>query len=447
MFSNSLGNAIVFVSMLAANPGAQQASSTLPAASSSGTSSYARTSDFRCGTADLTGSVQALSSGDCPANSTTINPNYDPAGHALYRIPVVVHVITSSSGEGAISDAMIQSQIDILNEDFQALSGSPGQFGTNTGISFHLATHDPAGNPTNGITRTVNDSWFHDTGDYYGPLAWDPENYLNFYTIELSNGLGFALRIPQLASPSLYDGITIHWAAFGRNAPIGPPFNQGRTATHQVGHHLGLRHTFLGSCVGPNAPCYTSGDFLCDTEPEALPTRGCPSSRDSCSTPDPFHNYMDYTDDVCMQEFTPEQANRMRCTLVNWRPDLAESQSCAATVTIRTIGFNVNGLSATRPVLGSTLTLGVVAPGWTSAYLYANARAGWMPFANGMWLLVDNGSPRYFARTLNMPNASMSIRLPSDMSLCGAQACVQALLTGGSPGFAFTNAVDLTLGL
>jgi len=98
----------------------------------------------------------------------------------------------------------------------------------------------------------------------------------------------------------------------------------GRTATHEVGHYLGLYHTFCGGC-GSSTACYSTGDLICDTNREQNPTYGCPSSKTSCSSPDPIHNYMDYTDDPCLWEFTPEQVNRIRCTLVYWRPDLYQT--------------------------------------------------------------------------------------------------------------------------
>jgi hypothetical protein len=118
------------------------------------------------------------------------------------------------------------------------------------------------------------------------------------------------------------DRVVVLWSAFGRNSPL-PPFHQGRTATHEVGHYFGLEHTFNGGCSTATPPgCYTSGDLICDTNSESSPVFGCPSSPSSCSTPDPFHNYMDYSDDTCMEEFTPEQSRRVRCTLEHWRTDL-----------------------------------------------------------------------------------------------------------------------------
>jgi hypothetical protein len=141
--------------------------------------------------------------------------------------------------------------------------------------------------------------------------------------------LGYVPGLPAdgggglIGQPS--DRVVILWDAFGRDAPGGPPYDQGRTATHEVGHYLGLEHTFTPqfSCPSGSPPsCYSDGDLICDTNPELNPIFGCPSSSTTCSTPDPFHNYMDYSTDLCMSEFTLEQSRRVRCTLENWRTGL-----------------------------------------------------------------------------------------------------------------------------
>ncbi len=258
---------------------------------------------------------------DCSFSTTNPRAVYDPSVEK-YRIPVVVHVIERTNGTGAMTDARVQSQIDVLNEDFLALPGSNGAPGTDAQIEFYLATEDPNGNPTTGITRSVNNTWFNDGGAYYNSLAWDTDRYLNIYSNNGGGALGYVPDLPQGGiAGSNSDRVVILYSTFGRNAPFSP-FNLGRTATHEVGHYLGLYHTFNGGCAGGN--CYTRGDRICDTNDEGSPTSGCPSSRSSCGSSAPIHNYMDYSDDRCMNEFTPEQSNRMRCTLLNYRPDLYE---------------------------------------------------------------------------------------------------------------------------
>ena len=261
-------------------------------------------------------------SSDCAYGWT--NPTSDYDATFVYDIPVVVHIIQRTNGTGAITDAKVQSQIDILNEDFLALAGTNGANGTYCAIQFHLATVDPSGNTTNGITRSTNDTWFNDSGSYWNSLAWDTNEYLNIYTNSAAGYLGYVPDLPQGGIVgSNADRVVILWSSFGRNGPIGPPYNQGRTTTHEVGHYFGLWHTFDGGCASVSN-CYNNGDRICDTNAESQPVFGCPGSKTSCSSPDPYHNYMDYSDDLCMEEFTPEQMRRIRCTIEFWRSNLPD---------------------------------------------------------------------------------------------------------------------------
>ena len=286
-------------------------------------SGYYGFEDTRCGThpwIDPAGDADnARGSNDCTYNRTIIQPEYDPSV-AKYRIPVVVHIIQRTNGTGSMPDSRVISQIEILNEDFQALAGSNGAPGSDGQIEFYLATVDPDGNPTTGITRSTNNTWYNDGGGYYNTLAWDTNRYLNIYTNSASGALGYVPDLPQGGiAGSNADRVVVLHSTFGRNAPFAP-FNLGRTATHEVGHYLGLYHTFTGGCSGGSG--YTSGDRIADTNPESSPTFGCPGSRNSCGLPAPFDNYMDYSDDACMNKFTPEQNNRMRCSLLTYRPNL-----------------------------------------------------------------------------------------------------------------------------
>lgn len=284
-------------------------------------SGYYGFEDNRCSTRPIiTPDSDAFRGGsDCTYNRTNIRSEYNPSV-ALYRIPVVVHVIQRTNGTGAMTDARVQSQIDILNEDFQAMSGTNGAPGTDGQIEFYLATEDPNGNSTTGITRSTNNTWFNDGGSYYNSLAWDTNRYLNIYTNSGGGALGYVPALPQGGiSGSNADRVVILESTFGRNAPFNP-FNLGRTVTHEVGHYLGLYHTFDNGCG--SSSCYTTGDRICDTNGESSPTFGCPGSRTSCGGAAPFHNYMDYSDDICMNQFTVEQNNRMRCSLLTYRPNL-----------------------------------------------------------------------------------------------------------------------------
>ncbi len=297
-------------------------------------SDFFKASSGRCATPErevreaLYGAAEGADPSDCNASST--NPTSDYDSTVLYEIQVVVHILMNDScTQGVISDELVNSQIDILNEDFLAIMGTPGGNGTDVQVRFVLASEDPQGQPTTGITRDCNSTWFADGGAYWNTLAWDPNRYANIYTNQASGNLGYVPFLPADAGGSLVGGasdrIVVLWSSFGRNGPFGPPYDQGRTSTHEVGHYMGLEHTFSGGCGPDTAPgCYTSDDLICDTNPEASPVFSpCfVGASSSCSSVDPSDNYMDYSDDLCMEQFTPEQAKRIRCSLEFYRPGL-----------------------------------------------------------------------------------------------------------------------------
>ncbi len=301
------------------------------------TSEFFQERGLRCGTvfdadADIEGAVEdglRGSPSDCSYNNTNPAGEYDPSV-VKYLIPVVVHVIQNAGGTGYVSPAMVASQIEVLNEDYLAMLGTPGAPGTDVQVEFYLATEDPNGNPTTGITYSTNTTWYNDGGSYWNTLAWDPNRYLNIYTNSAGGYLGYVPFLPQQGGVgSSADRVVCYWASFGRNSP-NPPYHMGRTATHEVGHYLGLFHTFQGGCA--TGSCYTGGDRICDTNNEQSPRFGCPSNPQSCGNSDPYRNYLDYTDDTCMNNFTREQANRIRCTMEHYRPNLyqIEISTCVA---------------------------------------------------------------------------------------------------------------------
>ncbi len=324
-------------------------------------------SGARCGTPHLTeAEIAALAPADCSMASTTINPMYNDDRTIV--IQVVWHIIKRTDGVGDLPVARITSQMDVLNEDFQALAGSLGAPGTNTKIKFVMAKFDPNGQPTTGINVVTNNQYFNDPGPGANnpmktALRWDTTRYFNIYTNDGSgNGtLGYA-TFPQQDAGGVRDGVVLNHLYVGRNAPMGGVYNLGRTATHEVGHYLGLFHTFQGGC-GTAAQPYTSGDLIMDTNREQNPNFGCTPSASTCAGAgaNPIENYMDYSDDRCMTKFTPEQTNRMRCAIMNYRTVNTEPRAqFTYTAADTAVTFTNTSMDAetTLPMLKSKWTFG-----------------------------------------------------------------------------------------
>lgn len=393
-------------------------------------SPYFQAAGGRCSTEER--SVRALTWGpldragtpaDCSATST--NPSSDYDSTVLYEIPVVVHILMNNAcTQGVISDALVQSQIDILNEDFLALLGTPGGNGNDVQVRFSLATVDPLGNPTRGITRNCNTTWFNDGGAYWNTLAWDPNRYLNIYTNQASGALGYVPFLPADGGGAFVGGasdrVVVLWSSFGRNAPIGPPYNQGRTATHEVGHYLGLEHTFNGGCASATPPaCYTSGDLICDTNSEASPTFSpCfLGAKSTCGSVDPSDNYMDYSDDLCMEQFTPEQAKRLRCSLEHYRPNLYAIGGYNHTVT--------PGQAATT----NTWAVSGATPGQTTYFVYGTTPGSFnVPGCPGQTVGIGNVQVLSTAVANGSGDATYSLFVPG--GLAGSTFLFQAVELG-----------------
>ena len=261
----------------------------------------------------------------------------ESSNNSIITIPVVVHVVYYNSTEN-ISVAQIQSQIDVLNEDFRRLNSdainTPIPFqaiAADCQIEFCLATTDPNGNPTNGITRTQTNQSSFSTNDNVkftssgGIDAWNTSNYLNMWVCDISGGiLGYA-QFPGGASST--DGVVVDYAYFGNTGTATFPFSLGRTATHEVGHYLNLRHIWGDSNCG--------NDYCNDTPVHSSSNSGCPSfpSPSNCSGNgshgDMFMNYMDYTNDGCMNLFTQDQKTRMLASLNTFRSGLINSNGCS----------------------------------------------------------------------------------------------------------------------
>ncbi len=204
-------------------------------------SDYFKQAGKRCGTdrrrQENPREVPPLGSqNDCTTSITVIQNEYYPS--VTYTVPIVFHVITHGNGTtGNVSDQRIDDQIQALNEDFGAIAGTMGANGYNSKIQFTLA----------GITRTANTTWYNDNGEltYKGNLGWDQDRYLNVYTNTADGNLGYAY-LPQEHAGTTRDGVVmLHNTIGGRNNGY-QEFDQGRTLVHEVGHYLGLDHTFAG---------------------------------------------------------------------------------------------------------------------------------------------------------------------------------------------------------
>jgi hypothetical protein len=193
-------------------------------------------------------------------------------------------------------------------------------------IEFELAGTGPDGEPTGGITRTrTSTTSFGDDdrvkfGSAGGVDAWPSERYLNLWVCPLGGGLLGYAQFP--GGPPETDGVVIAHTAFGTVGTARAPFDLGRTATHEVGHWLNLRHIW-----GDDGSGCSGSDFVADTPNQAGENTGRPAfphvSCDNGPHGDMFMNYMDYVDDVAMFMFTTGQVQRMRACLENDRPRIA----------------------------------------------------------------------------------------------------------------------------
>ena len=270
------------------------------------------------------------------------NPANQKKASTVYSIPVVFHVVYKTAAQN-ISDAQILSQLDVLNKDYRKLNADtsliPAVFrsvSADTQIEFCLATQDPNGQPTTGITRTattVNSFSTNNVVKYTaqgGKDAWPRDKYLNIWVCNLGGGLlGYAQFPGGLAAT---DGVVVLYTSVGK-APANPfssaaPYNKGRTATHEVGHWLNLRHIWGDASCG--------NDQVADTPTQLEDNYGCPSfPHVTCSNGpngDMFMNYMDYTDDACMFMFTRGQRDRMLQALTVTRSALLTSNGCQSTI-------------------------------------------------------------------------------------------------------------------
>ena len=286
-----------------------------------------------CGTSDIThrGSGSGVS-----VQQNTIPPR-DTVPGEIITIPVVIHVLYDNDLEN-ISEAQILSQIKVLNDDFRMLNAdaanTPEAFrnlSSDTRIMFCLAQVDPSGRPSKGIVRRQtnianfmgNEAMkFTAAG---GSDAWDTKQYLNIWVCSLfGRSLGYA-TFP--GSPADKDGVVINYDVFGTTGFVRAPFNKGRTATHEVAHWMGLKHIWGDDNCGDDevydTPSQRSYNFSCPSFPHL-------SSCSPNANGDLFMNFMDLTDDACMNMFTHGQKSKMRSVFAinNLRNGILSSYAC-----------------------------------------------------------------------------------------------------------------------
>ncbi len=269
-----------------------------------------------CGTAEYTQKYYR------PAVQKPSVPNEherDTIPNEIITIPVIVHLLFNNA-EQNISDDQVKSQLDVLNRDFRRLNAdaanTPVAFksiAADTRIMFCLAQVDPQGRSTSGIVRryTTKEYFLGDDGMKFsgmgGDNAWDSKKYLNIWVCSLfGRSLGYA-TIP--GGPEDRDGVVIKYDVFGKTGFLRPPYDKGRTTTHEVGHWLGLKHLWgdedCGSDDVDDTPRQLSYNFNCPSFPHV-------STCSPNSNGDMFMNFMDFTDDACMNTFSYGQKSRMR---------------------------------------------------------------------------------------------------------------------------------------
>lgn len=282
-----------------------------------------------------------IAEGQITAATKKSNTARDTSANEIIYIPVVIHILYKSADQN-LSAAQVQSQLVVLNNDYSNFNAdklnTPAVFATraaDTRIRFCLAQVDPQGKRTNGIVRkyTTADNFSAEDAMKFstqgGDDAWDSKRYLNLWVCNMAGRtLGYS-SIP--GGPANVDGVVIGYDVFGTGGNVRSPFNKGRTATHEVGHWLGLKH------VWGDAICGT--DEVDDTPTQQYYNYGCPGFPHitNCSPDgngDMFMNFMDFTDDACMNLFTNGQKMRMRALFAknNLRNSFLLSFACDSTL-------------------------------------------------------------------------------------------------------------------
>jgi hypothetical protein len=258
----------------------------------------------RGGFADSRGTIREKDTGQVVSELPKGAAGAAPADLAV-SVPIVFHVITSGTA-GNLTDRQLRDQVALMNA---AYGGGFG--GADTGFSFTFASVDRTNNATWYASRSAGSEH-----EMKHALKTGGDNVMNVYTTSGGGYLGYAY-LPEITdtAQAYLDGIVIDWRTVpGASTAYAGLYDEGDTLVHEAGHWLNLEHTFFGQCN-------KTGDYVSDTPAEKSAAFGCQVGRDTCPAAglDPIHNYMDYSDDPCLTEFTAGQAQRMRDAWLLWR--------------------------------------------------------------------------------------------------------------------------------
>ncbi len=321
-------------------------------------SSFSQANLHRCGTFDMMQYKEQQTPGymartkACFDNAKQIadaNRINRSTSDTIYRVQLVFHVVYLNAAEN-IPDSVIYSQVEVLNEDYRRLNADTvrtrDEFKPVAGdahIEFYLATTDPDGNPTNGITRTAGNGGIIGFNPFQenmkvepgGKAPWPTDRYVNIWVCNVLNGLGILGysyppdNAPNWPSGSSTDsakqGVVLHYPVVGRNFsnPIDQTVAGGRSLTHELGHFFGLRHIWGDSTGCNNDDGISDTPYASDASQQTCDTviNSCPDAPTDFN--DMIEDYMDYSDDRCLNMFTNEQIGIMHAMLQTSRAGVA----------------------------------------------------------------------------------------------------------------------------
>lgn len=254
-----------------------------------------------------------------PCGAFSNIPNEGWLNGEIYELPIVFHNLTAEDGTGHVSDEAFERQVERLNIDYAGYEN--GIFPTlDSGIRFRLA----------GINRIASDDFYYAVrragvmADMISQVQWEPDQYINVYTGEIPGLAGFASFPWEGGLSKVYDDVWMAPAFIDGSQNWAFPGEPSYVLTHELGHYLGLYHPFTGGC-DETASCNGAGDLICDTPPSTNPSFfGCSVFENFCGGVQFTDNYMDYGRDGCAVRFTEEQIQRMRCSILSYRPGLLE---------------------------------------------------------------------------------------------------------------------------